>query len=148
MTPSLTPAPLSAGVAISVDEAKMMALLNDERVKAGLKPLSVDPTFQAVARARAADMAARKYYSHYDPVTKELAAKAMLAKLGMNVPMSENFYSTWPYNEGFVAKAMGWFMGDKVHRDNILTPRWNVVGVGIVAPQGGNPIAVQVFGMK
>ena len=51
-------------------EAKMLQLVNAERVKRGLQPLKPDPEMTAVARAHSKDMFARGYFSHYTPEKK------------------------------------------------------------------------------
>ncbi len=48
-------------------EAKMLVLVNEERQKAGLKPLKADPEMLMVARKHSADMFARGYFSHETP---------------------------------------------------------------------------------
>jgi len=145
----LTPIPPSADAgAMSPDERAMLALINAERTKAQRQPLIVDAVFQAVARARSADMLARNYFSHYDPLTGKPAAREMLAQRGVTVPMSENFYSTWVRDEALVSKAMAWFMADPPHRDNILLAQWNVVGIGIAMSERGTAVVTQVFGQR
>jgi uncharacterized protein YkwD len=131
---------------LSSDESNMVTLLNGERVRGGLQPLAVNAVLLSVARARATDMITRRYYSHFDPVTGERAAKAMLAKLGVSMPASENFYSTRPYNDGFVLRALTWFMSDPQHRNNMLLSYWNVVGVGVAASTSGIGVVTQEFG--
>ncbi len=133
---------------MNADEQKMFSLINQERLKAGLGLLRNDPTFQAVARARADSMARTGIYSHYDPTTGKLSAQLMLQQLNVNGPMGENFYVNWPYDSGFAQKAMNWFMSDKPHHDNILSPMWNVGGVGVISTSDQKGIAIQVFGMK
>ena len=133
---------------MSSEEAKTIGLLNSELGQSGLQPLVVDPVLLFVARARATDMIARGFYSHFDPVTGERAAKAMLARLGVKMIASENFYSTRPYNDGFVQRALTWFMGDPPHRNNIMLPQWNRVGVGVAASASGIGVVTQEFGMK
>jgi uncharacterized protein YkwD len=145
---ALQQSPLSTSTGLSSEEAKTLVMLNSERGKAGLQPLVVDPILLSVARARATDMITRKFYSHFDPVTGERAAKAMLATLGVKMIASENFYSTRPYNDGFVLRAMTWFMGDPPHRNNIMLPQWNRVGVGVAASASGIGVVTQEFGMK
>ena len=131
---TVQPAPVPAGgIDMNADEQKMLALINQERVKAGLNTLNSDLTFQSVAHARAMEMARTAAYSHYD-TAGNLIARQMLQKLGVNVPMGENFY--------------GWFMSDPPHHDNILSPRWTVAGVGVVTTSDQKGIAIQVFGMK
>ena len=150
-TQPATAAPQSALLAatdLSTEEAKTLGMLNSERGRAGLQPLVVDPVLLSVARARATDMIARGFYSHFDPVTGERAAKAMLARLGVKMLASENFYSTRPFNDGFVLRAMMWFMSDPPHRNNIMLPQWNRVGVGVAASASGIGVVTQEFGLK
>jgi uncharacterized protein YkwD len=133
---------------LNSEEAKAVGLLNGERGQAGLQPLLIDPVLLSVARARASDMITRGFYSHFDPVTGERAAKAMLARLGVKMIASENFYSTRPYDDGFVLRAMTWFMGDPPHRNNIMLPQWNRVGVGVAASASGIGVITQEFGLR
>lgn len=140
--------PLPAATDLSREEAKTLGLLNSERGRAGLQLLIVDPVLLSVARARATDMITRGFYSHFDPVSGERAAKAMLARLGVTMIASENFYSTRPYNDGFVLRAMTWFMSDPPHRNNIMLPQWNRVGVGVAASASGIGVVTQEFGLK
>lgn len=140
---------VSAGAGdMNADEQKMFALINQERVKAGLSALGKDFTFQSVARARAMEMARTAFYSHYDQATGKLAAKLMLQRLSVEVPMGENYYVNWPYDVAFTERAMQWFMSDPPHHDNILSPRWTVGGVGVITTSDQKGISIQVFGMK
>lgn len=143
-------APVAAGAAVSLnaDEQEMFSLVNQARVAAGLTSLTIDPTFESVARARAIGMARTAYYSHYDPATGQLAARSMLQRLGVGVPMGENFYVNWPYTGAFAQRAMQWFMNDPPHHDNILSPRWTVAGIGVISTSDQKGVAIQVFGMK
>ncbi len=159
-TPSRTPRPPTATPAqvtpvasvqaaeLTADESNLLAMVNAERARAGLPPLVLDPVLQSVAHARAADMIARKFYSHVDPATGQLAARAMLLDLGVRYVSSENFYSNRPYDAGFVGRAMQWLMGDAVHRANLLLRYWNSVGVGVAGTPGGIAVVVQEFGAQ
>src|SRR5207253_2624032 len=48
-------------------EAKMLELVNAERVAAGLRPLAADPELLQVARQHSTDMFARGYFAHVTP---------------------------------------------------------------------------------
>lgn len=126
----------------------MLSLINAERMKVGEPLLIVDMAFQTVAHARTADMLARNFASHNDPVTGERLAKSMLAKLGVTVPSGENFYWGWPYTVDFVEKAHTWYMSDPPHRNNIISPRWTVVGVSVMRGHGDWVVTVTNFGLK
>src|SRR6185312_5296360 len=51
-------------------EAKMLELVNGERVKVGLRPLVADPELTEVARRHSIDMFARGYFAHVTPEGK------------------------------------------------------------------------------
>lgn len=150
-TPALkatVPAASSLPGELTAEESALLAMVNDERLRAGVPPLTLDPVLQSVAHARAVDMLTRKFYSHIDPLTGQHAARAMLLDLGVTYKTSENFYSGLPYNAAFVARAMQWFMVDAVHRNNLLLRYWNRVGVGVAGTPGRIAVVTQVFGAK
>jgi uncharacterized protein YkwD len=142
------PAPASATDSLSADESKLLWLVNQERAKAQRSQLKLDSALQSIAHARAVDMIARGFYSHIDPATHQMAAKAMAATMGLKFTVSENFYSNRPFDGGFIDRAMGWLMGDYVHRQNLLLPYWNSVGVGVAGKPGGIAVVTQIFGTR
>ncbi|MCS6909276.1 MAG: CAP domain-containing protein [Anaerolineales bacterium] len=136
-------APPSADVAAA--ELYMVELVNARRQTAGLAPLIADPTLMSVARARAADMVARNYTGHYDPVTgASLARPAMRAAGFTSSYLGENWYGSGRALPEAVDAAMSWFMGDAPHRDNILNPNYVFLGVGL-AHNGRLWLIVQNF---
>jgi uncharacterized protein YkwD len=136
-------APPSADVAAA--ELYLVELVNARRQAAGLAPLIADPTLMSVARARAADMVARNYTGHYDPVTgASLARPAMRAAGFTSSYLGENWYGSGRALPGAVDAAMNWFMSDAPHRDNILNPNYVFLGVGL-AHNGQLWLIVQNF---
>lgn len=116
----------------SAAEAYMVELVNAQRQAAGLAPLVADPALMSVARARAADMVARKYTGHYDPVTGDSLARPAMRFAGFNSSfLGENWYGSGRDLPGAVDVAMNWFMGDLPHRNNILSPNYVYLGVGL-----------------
>src|SRR5207248_3248732 len=58
------------GMKLTVDaaaERRMLATVNSERQRNGLRPLRMDPQLQVVARAHSRDMYERDYFSHVSP---------------------------------------------------------------------------------
>lgn len=125
---------------IPLNATKIFDLVNAERVKAGLKPLVRDARLDATAQARADDMVARNYFSHYDPVTGENLAKI----LNKYYPdpcskVSENIIKiVTPEDKN--SAAVEWWMNSKPHHDAILLPEYTLTGVAV----NGN-IGVQHF---
>lgn len=128
--PVLVAAPPSADVAAA--EQYCIDWINSERAAAGVAPLARDETLVGIARARVADMIARGYTGHHDPVTGEALGRAMMRAAGYTSNyVGENWYGTINAPPAIVGVAMTWFMTDPPHANNILSPNFVGVGVGI-----------------
>jgi len=120
-------------------------LINAERVAAGVAPLLRDESLVGIARARVADMVARGYTGHDDPVTGEQLARNMIRAAGYTSSyLGENWYGSIQAPPGLVDTVMAWFMTDPPHAQNILSPNYAGVGVGI-AFNGQQWLLVQDF---
>ncbi len=122
--------PPSADVAAA--EQYTIDLMNAQRAAAGVAPLARDETLMGIARARVADMIARNYTGHTDPVTGEHLARSLMRAAGYaSNYLGENWYGTIHAPPDIADIAMGWFMTDPPHANNILSPNYVGVGVGI-----------------
>jgi uncharacterized protein YkwD len=122
--------PPSADVAAA--EQYTIDLMNAQRAAAGVAPLARDETLMGIARARVADMIARNYTGHTDPVTGEHLARSMMRAAGYTSNyLGENWYGTVNAPPSIADIAMNWFMTDPPHANNILSPNYVGVGVGI-----------------
>ncbi len=83
-----------------------------------------------IARSRSADMTARGYFGHADPLTGLLMAKPQVLGLGYG-RAGENIYWSGQALAEFPAQAMRWFMADAPHRANILNSGYTAIGAGI-----------------
>jgi uncharacterized protein YkwD len=154
VVPSLTPSPETLPVVIATDipatstaipvvsasvggevaagEQYTIDLINLQRMAAGVPSLARDETLMGVARGRVADMVARGYTGHTDPVTGEYLFRAMLQAAGYTTNWyGENWYGTMSAPPANAEVAMNWFMTDPPHANNILSPHYTAVGVGI-----------------
>ncbi|HET9745128.1 MAG TPA: CvpA family protein [Chitinophagaceae bacterium] len=107
-------------------EAQMLALVNKERVKHGLKPLQPDPVLVPVARAHSQDMFAKGYFAHdnlegQDPFDRMRAANVPFRAAGENLALAQT-----------VEIAHVNLMNSPGHRANILNPSFGRVGIGIL----------------
>jgi uncharacterized protein YkwD len=107
-------------------EARMLELVNKERVAAGLKPLAPDPELTEVARRHSADMFARGYFAHdtpegLDPFDRMRAANVRFVTAGENLALAPT-----------VPIAHRGLMNSPGHRANILHPQFGRVGMGIM----------------
>lgn len=128
--PAAAPAPVSGDVAAA--EQYTIDLINAQRAAAGVPALLRDETLMGIARARVADMIARGYTGHNDPVTGAPMAREMMRAAGYtSVYLGENWYGSIKAPPGIIDVAMAWFMTDPPHARNILSPNYAAVGVGI-----------------
>ena len=107
-------------------EARMLELVNKERVAAGLKPLAPDPELTEVARRHSADMFARGYFAHdtpegRDPFERMREANVRFETAGENLALAPT-----------VQVAHRGLMNSPGHRANILHPQFGRVGIGIM----------------
>ena len=136
--------PISADVAGA--EQYCVDLINAQRTALGLAALAADPGLMGIANSRVADMVARGYTGHNDPVTGVALGPALMQAAGY-APVGENWYGTRFGPPGIADVAMRWFMTDAPHYQNILNPRYTGVGVGI-AYNGSQWLLIQDFGGK
>ncbi|MCF6411145.1 CAP domain-containing protein [Pseudalkalibacillus salsuginis] len=111
---------------LTADEQKMVDLVNQERQKAGLAPLEVDPALTKMARAKSKDMIDNNYFSHNSPTYG--SPFDMMKQFGIT-------YNTAGENiagNSSVEGAHTSLMNSDGHRKNILGSQYTKVGIGIV----------------
>jgi uncharacterized protein YkwD len=140
--PAIAPPPVSGDVAGA--EQYTIDLINLRRSERGLGPLARNETLMAIARGRVADMVARGYTGHNDPVTGVALGPATMQAAGFGTFVGENWYGTIKGPPAIAEVAMGWFMTDAPHYRNILSLNYVSVGVGI-AYNGQQWLLVQDF---
>ena len=132
-TPTPTPTPTTTPTgpvipiitALTADEQKMVNMINQERIAAGVSPLKVDLRLASVGRAKAKDLETNNYFSHTSPTYG--SPWAMMQQVGLTVGWAgENIGKTQS-----VESAMAGFMRSPGHKANILDPRFTHVGIGI-----------------
>jgi uncharacterized protein YkwD len=107
-------------------EARMLELVNGERVAAGLRPLAADPDLTQVARQHSADMFARSYFAHEspegrDPFERMREANVRFILAGENLALAPTLHI-----------AHTGLMNSPGHRANILQRGFGRVGIGIM----------------
>jgi len=117
---------------LAANEQDAVRLINEERAKAGLNPVSVNLDLCRVARIKAAEMAALKTLSHDSP-TYGLPT-AMLKTFG--IPYSRVAENV-SYLGGSSAKGVVWnWMDSAAHRQNVLNPNHREIGIGFAIRNG------------
>ena len=129
-TPSVKPTqPAQTQNGMAVDKSQfatqVITLVNQERAKQGLKPLSGDAALNKMALAKARDMSQGKYFSHTSPtygspfdMMKQFGISYRYA--GENIAMGQKT----------PAEVVNAWMNSEGHRANILSPNFTLIGVG------------------
>lgn len=114
---------------LSIDEEaeeRMLALVNNERAKVGLRPLEMDPKLRVLAREHSEEMFRLGYFAHDSPVSgspfdrmNKAGVKYFIA--GENLAYAQN-----------VDLAHNGLMNSPDHRENVLTGEFGKVGLGVV----------------
>lgn len=122
-----------------VSERGMFALVNEERVKRGIKELSWFEEAIPLARSYAMDMWTRNYFGHYSPEGEDVVGRLEKAGIKFNI-VGENLAlaPTLPI-------AMNGLMNSEGHRKNILDTNFKKVGIGVVDNKIYGKIFVQEF---
>jgi len=107
-------------------EARMLELVNGERMAAGLRPLAGDAELEQVARQHSTDMFARGYFAHVtpegrDPFERMREADVRFLTAGENLALAPTLQI-----------AHAGLMRSPGHRANILQRDFGRVGIGIM----------------
>ena len=109
-------------------EAEVVRLVNAERAKYGLKPLTENWELSRVARYKSQDMADRHYFSHTSPTYG--SPYQMMRDFGITFRTAgENI----AYGQRTPQAVVTAWMNSSGHRANILNASYTQIGVGYVA---------------
>ena len=124
----------SANEFSSASESSLIAMQNQARASAGLKPLKLDTDLRTIARWRAKDMIERGYFSHTIKGTDRKVFWYMQHQYDYCFKVAGENIGTVTWEGASEDDATAWvfnaFMNSEGHRDNILGKSWDVVAVG------------------
>ncbi len=119
-------------VTTSSQESEVARLVNVERAKSGLPALKLNWQLSRVARYKSADMANKGYFAHNSPT------------YGTPFQMMENFGLRFSaageniaYGQRTPAEVMRDWMNSPGHRNNIMSPSFTEIGVGLAKNKNG-----------
>lgn len=120
-------------------EKKMLELINQERVKNGLRELKFNDDLAKVARKHSKEMFELSYFDHISPVTGSPADRINNAQInylmaGENLAYAPNLQT-----------AHNGLMNSPEHRDNILSKDYTYVGIGIITTNNWGTMYTQNF---
>lgn len=138
-----TSTPISSGdyttESTTMQEQKLLNLLNSDRAANGLPALTLDGELSRIARIKSCDMKQNGYFAHESPTYGNAAS--MLTRFGYSFAgVGENIA-----HHASVEKAEAAFMSSTGHRANILGSQWTKVGIGICIDNNGFVYATQLF---
>lgn len=117
---------------------QLLKLINDDRAKAQLSPVTLDLPLNSLAQNHAQDMLTRNFFGHINPDGQTPDDRRLEANIptpvGENLANAQDIYFT---HYGLMQSA--------VHRKNILDPLWTKVGIGMVKNTDGNFLTVEEF---
>ena len=121
-------------------ERQLLELANADRARAGLTPLKMDDGLVRAARAHAAKMAAQDQLSHQFSGEPALGER-ISANSSLHLDREGENVASAPDPED----AHRALMSSPPHRDNLLSPKFNVAGIGVVR-KGVKIYVAQDFG--
>jgi uncharacterized protein YkwD len=147
----LRPAPPDPKTQMVALENRIAVLVEEERLKLDpkAKPLAVDPELCKVARARAADMAAKNYLAHRGPDGATSASLLMQEDAKWQGLLGENLAAQHYTKQGGVAvedfarRFLDEWVKSPPHRDNMTFANYDHAGVG--AAVNGDTVYVAVL---
>lgn len=121
-------------------ESQVVKLVNVERSKQGLQPLTENWQLSRVARYKSADMATKNYFSHTSPTYG--SPFRMMESFGIKYSSAgENI----AYGQKTPQQVMTAWMNSPGHRSNIMSPSYTQIGVGYATNKSGTPYWTQMF---
>jgi uncharacterized protein YkwD len=109
--------------------ARVLELSNEERVKVGLAPLTLNPQLNDAAQSYSQVLANGSCFEHTCGPVPDFVDRAGQAGYTDFSALGENIAAGYPSPEAVVA---GW-MASPGHRANILSPAFSETGIGLVS---------------
>lgn len=129
---STPPASTSQGDFSAQIEQLIFTKVNEERSRAGMSTLSYSGLMEKYARIKSQDMGDRNYFDHKNPEGELITAQ--MARDGIT-------YRSWGENIAYIGGTsdinelanmfMTNWMNSQGHRENILSPNFTSIGVGV-----------------
>lgn len=138
--PTPTPAPLPAANDTETSATDIVNATNQDRAAHGLAMLTADPQLTSLAQSWAEHLATIGALVHQDLDTLRATSLANWQSLGENTLDGPEYMSASDMESEWLA--------DEGHRENILRPQMNFVGVGVARDGAGRVWVVVDFGRR
>ena len=130
----------STSESFSAYQKEVVDLVNIERAKAGLNPLTLDSSISNVATKKSQDMIDNNYFSHNSPTYG--SPFDMLKKFGISYKTAGENIAMGQKTPKEVVNA---WMNSEGHRKNIMNPNFSKIGVGVAQKSVGSIYWTQIF---
>jgi uncharacterized protein YkwD len=126
-------------------ETEILGLENQERTRAGLKPLKFSPRLAVIARGHSYDMAMRHYLAHSSP--EGVAPADRITGVGIDYRVvGENIYmDDYADTREMARRATDGWRKSPAHHANVVSAEFTETGVGIARSADGNTYVTQDF---
>jgi uncharacterized protein YkwD len=126
-------------------ETEILGLVNQQRVRGGLRPLKFSPRLAVIARGHSYDMAMRHYLAHNSPDGVAPADRVSGVGIGYHV-IGENIYMDDKADPADLPRRTmdGWLKSPE-HLANIVSGKFTETGVGIAQSADGRTYVTQDF---
>jgi uncharacterized protein YkwD len=119
-------------------EANLVTRVNTERSARGLVALQLDPAAAAIARQRAATMAANDLFSHTNPDGTDVFDAIVAAGIPWFGAGEVIVWNSWPSEADSTTQAVAAWFGSAPHASILLSSDFNYAGFGAaVSPISG-----------
>jgi uncharacterized protein YkwD len=134
----LVTAVTASAASLTRKETRLLADVNHARVARGLRPLRLDWTLEAAARAHSADMVRSNFFAHGDFFSR-------VRSYGATGPVYGEDLAWGTGADGRASAIVEAWLLSPPHRENLLRPGFRRIGIGAVGGTfAGLPNAVVV----
>jgi len=126
---------------VSAIEEELLEWVNKERTARDLNPLMFSHDLRAVATEHSKDMASHQKLTHLSSSGKLYSDRLVDAGLYF-IEIGENVATSETFDVAFIHQG---FMSSPEHRENVLNPNFDTVGIGIVYSQDQKYFITQDF---
>jgi uncharacterized protein YkwD len=107
--------------------------INRLRLATGVEPLVIDDGLTRMAFARSADMVARGYLSHEDPLNGNNIPYRLMTNAGYAGLLGENVFASQADLDRLVDEAVDGWLRSATHRATAMAPTFHFTGVGLMS---------------
>jgi len=132
-------------------ELQLFGLINEERKRHGVRALKLSRKLSRVARRHSQEMRDRGYLGHISPIAERSTPRKRYRKafddepylIGENVARRAG--AEWCLSAERMEKTHRGLMDSRHHRENMIRPEFEQVGIGIAINESGHYWVTELF---